>query len=263
MSSSKAKELIDLLRLRYPREKGWAFIPEIEAPQRGRSDAIAVGLWPSSGHTLINFEIKCSRQDLFSEIDNPAKKEKTWFPYARQNFMVLGSRKLAKDSEIPDEWGVISLTTKGGLRMSRRPKIVTPKKALGLVEMGKILNRVYTTEIDSAFKRGRDYTHSMTVRQDSDVVKENVQLIKENALLKRQAKVIDAVETFLGIQTVDFDKDNFVWPEEMKKFYELWGADKKLSPHSLCRNIDVLKSSLTDDLIEKLEKLKEMVDRFE
>lgn len=74
-------------------------------------DALALGLWPSRGHLLHGFEIKCSRADWLRELGNPAKAEKT---AARCDmfWLVTASPDIVQPGELPPTWG--HLTVRGG-----------------------------------------------------------------------------------------------------------------------------------------------------
>jgi hypothetical protein len=70
-----------------------------------RADAIALGIWPSRGNTLIGFEFKEDRRDWLREQKNPAKAE----AIASQCdgwFVVAGHDGIVKVEELPDPWGL-------------------------------------------------------------------------------------------------------------------------------------------------------------
>lgn len=100
------------LRRRFP-APGWALIEEVRnttgyARKVRSADALAMSLWPSRGLELHGFEIKVSRGDWRREINDPEKAE-VIARYCDRWWVVLGSRELAKDHEIPPAWGVLAL----------------------------------------------------------------------------------------------------------------------------------------------------------
>lgn len=72
---------------------------------RRRADAVALGVWPSRGQTLIGFEFKESRSDWMREKDNPAKAEEI-AQHCDCWYVVAGSKGIVKVEELPAPWGL-------------------------------------------------------------------------------------------------------------------------------------------------------------
>lgn len=70
-----------------------------------RADAVALGIWPSRGNTIVGFEFKRDRGDWLRELKNPAKAESiaakcdVWW-------MVTDRDAIIKPEELPEGWGL-------------------------------------------------------------------------------------------------------------------------------------------------------------
>ncbi len=71
-----------------------------------KADALSIGMWPSRGHDIDFFEIKCSRSDWLSELKDPAKAD-VFYPYVNNMYLVVPTRKIVHDDELPPGWGLI------------------------------------------------------------------------------------------------------------------------------------------------------------
>ncbi len=88
--------------------------------QRRRCDAIAIGMWQSSGHLIHGFEVKVSRGDWLREVKNVTKAD-PFLERCDRWWLVTGDVAIAKPEEIPDAWGWMT-ATKTGLRVQRPAK---------------------------------------------------------------------------------------------------------------------------------------------
>lgn len=68
------------------------------------ADAVAIGIWPSTGHQIHGYEIKVSRGDFLNEMKQP---EKSW-PVMRfcHRWTLLTPPGLVKVDELPPNWGL-------------------------------------------------------------------------------------------------------------------------------------------------------------
>lgn len=110
----KASEVIDLLRERYNKEGNgnsarYVFVEQV-APATGFRrratwvDAMVFSMWPSEGLNREAFEIKVSRQDFLSEINNPYKNG--WFKANSHKFWyVTAPDVVAAVDEVPEGCG--------------------------------------------------------------------------------------------------------------------------------------------------------------
>lgn len=100
-------EVLNILEKEYP-TPDMAFIREFRAgtgySYGGRTDAIAMHLWPSQGLELIGYEVKISRSDWLREIKQPEKAYLKRF--CDRWYLIVPDRDLVKLDELPDDWGL-------------------------------------------------------------------------------------------------------------------------------------------------------------
>lgn len=102
-----------LLRERYTPSKGWHLFEEVSGGGR-QVDAVAVNAWPSRGYEVHGFELKATRSDWLSELDD-AKKAKWWFNHCDRWWLVAPTH-VADQDEIPKSWGWLRFESHGQLR---------------------------------------------------------------------------------------------------------------------------------------------------
>jgi hypothetical protein len=85
------------------------------------ADAMAVDLWPSSGHRVHGFEVKVSRSDWLTELKDPEKAE-AFRPYCDHWWLVVPDAGIVR-GDLPDGWGLLTVT-RGGLRAHKRAPLV-------------------------------------------------------------------------------------------------------------------------------------------
>lgn len=68
-------------------------------------DAVALGVWPSTGHEIIGVEIKVSRSDFRAELDNPRKAQEI-MRFCTRWFLAAPARMVSPD-ELPRTWGLL------------------------------------------------------------------------------------------------------------------------------------------------------------
>jgi hypothetical protein len=81
------------------------------------ADALAVDLWPSSGHLVHGFEVKVSRSDWLHELKDPEKAE-AFKPYCDHWWLVVPDAAIVRD-DLPNGWGLL-VDGKAGLRIKKR-----------------------------------------------------------------------------------------------------------------------------------------------
>src|SRR3546814_14292373 len=74
-------------------------------------DALAVDLWPSSGHLIHGFEVKVSRGDWLTALRDPEKAE-AFKPYCDCWWLVVSDPEIVRD-DLPEGWGVMAEVGKG------------------------------------------------------------------------------------------------------------------------------------------------------
>ncbi len=119
-----AKQITELLQGRY-KQPEWAFFSELHRGTGYRSfrrktnpeqrfDGWAINCYPSKGHVKVAFEIKVSRSDFLSEVNNPNKRKQA-IELSNEFYFVV-PEGLVEVEEIPDDSGLM-VATKDGLRV--------------------------------------------------------------------------------------------------------------------------------------------------
>lgn len=123
--------MLDLLRKRYSTKPGngprYVFAEHVRnycgfagyrttTPLR-TADALAVDLWPSSGHPVHGFEVKVSRSDWLTELRDPEKAE-AFKRYCTHWWLVVPDAAIVRD-DLPSDWGL--LVVAGDSLRARRP----------------------------------------------------------------------------------------------------------------------------------------------
>jgi hypothetical protein len=126
------RAMLDLLRDRYTVDAGngprYVFAEHVRnycgfagygttVPLR-TADAMAVDLWPSSGHLVHGFEVKVSRSDWLTELKDPEKAE-AFRPFVDHWWLVVPDATIVRD-DLPAGWGLLVLTNGGTLRARKR-----------------------------------------------------------------------------------------------------------------------------------------------
>lgn len=101
-----ADEIKAILRDWYIGQGGYIFLTELTVNDR-RVDAYALGLWQSMRFQAIGFEVKISRADLLADLKHPPKREAVM--RACQQFYYVTTKGLARQSEIPQDCGLIEI----------------------------------------------------------------------------------------------------------------------------------------------------------
>lgn len=68
------------------------------------ADAVAMGVWPSTGHEIHGFEVKVSRSDFLNEMKNP-EKAMPIMQYCHRWSLVCPAN-MVKPDEVPATWGI-------------------------------------------------------------------------------------------------------------------------------------------------------------
>lgn len=140
-----AKMMMQLLQRHFikPGEElpGGVFLTEVPAPHASRrADALYIGFTGSRGHHINAFEIKATRADWLTELNDPTKAE-AWWKHCHK-FWLVCPRGTVKLGELPDGWGLMH-PGKSKVRMDIevQPTIHEPEFTMGLVlEIAKKLD---------------------------------------------------------------------------------------------------------------------------
>lgn len=87
------------------------------------ADAVAIGIWPSTGYQIHGFEIKVSRGDFLNEMKQP---EKSWpvMQYCHR-WALVTPPGLVKVDELPPNWGLRTFDGKV-MRTVKQSPLLTP-----------------------------------------------------------------------------------------------------------------------------------------
>jgi hypothetical protein len=84
------------------------------------ADAVAIGIWPSTGHQVHGFEVKVSRGDWLRELKDPSKAD-GWFE-ACHGWWLATPPDIVKRADLPTGWGHVVVKPDGEIRVSISPE---------------------------------------------------------------------------------------------------------------------------------------------
>lgn len=148
---------------------GWIYLREVPdgttVNATRRADAMAMGLWKTTGIHLHGFELKVSRSDWRSEMQDLLKSDT--FISKCHFWWLVAPKEVAKLEEIPANWGWLAPTSDGKtLRVQKQPTKNQP--SLSYEFLAAILRsaRKSNTEeaeikrqVEAAYRKGRQDAH--------------------------------------------------------------------------------------------------------
>jgi hypothetical protein len=176
----KSQDVIAALRKRYC-EPAYAFLEQV-ANGTGRNqsrwaDAIAMSLWPSRGIELHGIEVKVSRSDWISELNNPAKAS-AFEVYCHRWYLAVGSDNIVQPGELPATWGLLVFKN-GALRCQVEAPLRTPEQPSLNFVAGILRNvsRIGLEQLEAAkgagykegYESGKKYEASGLTRQTEEL----------------------------------------------------------------------------------------------
>ena len=116
---------------KYQKESSSILLEEVANGTGGNihryADMVALSLWPSLGYELDGFEIKVSRSDMVTELQDVHKWEAVG-KFCHRWWLVVGEEGIVKLEEIPPMWGVMCPSKSGeSLRIKRPASKLTPE----------------------------------------------------------------------------------------------------------------------------------------
>lgn len=148
------------------------------------ADHAALGLWSSTHYEFHLYETKVSREDVKREMRDPSKVDGVG-KYAHYWWLVVSDLKIIQDVVVPDCWGILVPTVRGGSRMltvhrkapKRKPTAFSPMFCVALIRnMGKrwvrpskhreLEERLYRLEHPSVPDAGRDAIETLEEERD-------------------------------------------------------------------------------------------------
>ena len=110
------QELLEKLADRFP-PPAYAFLSQVAdgtGMNRCRTaDALITSLWPSRGLSIMGCELKVSRSDWLHELKQPEKADSIG-AYCNQWYVVVSDAAIVQTGELPQAWGLIAPSGKGG-----------------------------------------------------------------------------------------------------------------------------------------------------
>lgn len=249
-------EVKDKIAIKY-KEPAWITLTEVRdgtgfMTAGKTADAIAFGVWPSRGLSIIGFEVKVSRSDWLSELKNPAKAESmaqhcnAWY--------IVAPEGVVKEEEVPPNWGYY-LVTKRGLKTIKEATYNDnkdgPVNRLFIMSVIRNVSRNYvsTTKLNELIKSGiKDHQESWNYEHKRE--KDD-----HNALKKKVKEFEDASGVNLG-----------QWGPSPKKMGEVvkylsgyeFEADFTNAVEKATRLKDALEGITTVELFKWIKKVKEL-----
>jgi hypothetical protein len=174
--------------------------------QSRRCDAVAIGMWQSSGRLIQGFEVKVSRSDWLREVRDVAKAD----PFIEQCdrwWLVTGHQGVAKTEEVPDAWGWMT-ATKTGLRIQRPPKPLPQDKDTMRRLWAFALIRTATDRSGDSktMEAAINKRYAELQRQSAEQVQREIARI--NPAFERLSKQVDDFEKASGMKLEDWRLGN-------------------------------------------------------
>ena len=148
-----------------------------------RADAVALGVWPSRGHTLVGFEFKEDRRDWLREKKNPAKGD-VIAAHCDCWWVVAGSEDVVKVDELPEPWG-LKVANKD------RSRLLTVKPAVPFLDRDQaVIRRSFVAAMLRKVSETTIPRVEVTQRVDS-AVKAALETTREGWELKNLRKLVE------------------------------------------------------------------------
>ena len=257
------QEVIKHLAKKYD-DSSYAFLSQVSNATGSRSrryaDAIAFGLWPSRGMEIEGFEVKISRTDWLSELNNHAKSADVQ-KYCDRWWIVCGDKDIVKKDELPKTWGLMVPRKGGGLRASVKAPLLDSipiNSNFCAAVMRRFMQRqesnkdnIYREIYLKASEDAQKWALSEAMRKNNELLIEARCEIKKKDLeisrLKERSNFIDSIERHSGVNISNWDYTNFIRNVEMHKI--------KAINDSIENSIEAMNSN-----IERYKKIKENLE---
>ncbi|NTF87518.1 hypothetical protein G6L46_10315 [Agrobacterium rhizogenes] len=159
------------------------------------ADAVAMGIWPSTGHEIHGFEVKVYRGDFLNEMKNPAKSLPIYKHCHRWSLACPPG--LVKPEELPVTWGLYHFK-EGQLRKVKQaplltPEPITPGFVAALVRRAGEMDGKLVAE--SVRRIETNLRQSLQAEYDRRLERE---LVDKERARDRIAKSVEKLEALLG-----------------------------------------------------------------
>lgn len=186
---------------------GWFVFSELRnQPGFGASrsaDHAALGLWASTKYEFHLYEVKISRSDVIREMKDPTKANAVG-KYAHHWWLVISDEKIIKDVLIPEAWGILVPTVRGGSRMlteyRKAPKL-KPKPFDPLFCVAMLRNMATNWVTPAKHRELQEQLDRLSTKREEDP-----DMRSELAQAKRRVEQLEAAITqFQELSGVDMD----------------------------------------------------------
>lgn len=166
MRTFTSKELKHRIQVRHPVSKSWFTFLEVGAVsgtwgKAGMIDAVAVCLSAPRDFAVHGFEVKVTRADWLTELNNPRKNAYA-IPEMDYWWVVAPTSEIVKPDELPSKWGLYTCSGRG-LRVTKRAKRIgkagEPFSRSFIVSLLWKLTKWSNPsekQLDAAYQRGRE-----------------------------------------------------------------------------------------------------------
>lgn len=95
-------------------------------------DLMVMDTWESGPCRLIGHEIKVSRSDWLRELKDP-EKANAFLPFVAEWWLVVGDRRIVRDGELPEGWGLLAPAGSKLRQVVRAPRKDQPPVPTGML----------------------------------------------------------------------------------------------------------------------------------
>ena len=205
-----------------------------------RLDAIVFDTWPGGGLTLHGLEIKTSKADLRSELQN-TRKQADWSPHL-DYFSIVAPKGIVDLKLLPPKWGLFIPTDEGKLRARRKPLSMHAEdrrdisRSMAAAFARALVVRSLSREATaSAFERGRE----------SEAKHSEVELGRLSGKVESLTQSIQDFEEVSGVKIRSWDEGRV--GEAVKVVLE-GGLERRLRYAGGIRNLGEKIIQLADEL---------------
>lgn len=229
-------QIATALERKYPFEKSaYAILYEVGNSTgfgcNRHCDALVMSLWPSRGIWLAGFEFKASRSDWLKEHADPAKADSIQ-RYCDYWWLAVTDASIVKDEELPENWGLMALNSRGSLEVIKSAPKLTPvemdRRMLAAI-MRRVTEPIVNVAESELNKRRWEGVQEGERRRDSEV----------NELTKELDELRRVVREFEKASGIEIERNswrfNAITPDQLGR------AVRMVAEGRLSANIDEIK----------------------
>ena len=226
-----SKKILALLAARFAPPE-WTMFYEVRTHMGMNSgglriiDALAIDTYPSRGHKIIAFEVKCFRKDFLREMEDPTKRQ--FFVNYSNEFYFVAPKNVIRKDEVPEDCGLFTVYDTNTLKKVKQAPYHSLEK-VPIYYMVSLLRQKYIFKELLEWKLFKYAGRDLSVEEFEDLVnrkveerfQKNFQSLKwriskeiEDKYRQREERIIDALryifgEHFYSISYLEKYKDKF------------------------------------------------------